>query len=136
MRQINKIIVHCTATPEGRAHTVADVTGWHKERGFNTIGYHWLIGINGELWKGRSEDVIGAHTVGSNHDSIGVSYVGGMTKDMKQAKDTRTEAQKVTLLKLLTNLKKTYPGARIYGHRDFSKKDCPSFNAKKEYANL
>jgi len=136
MRQINKIIVHCTATPEGRAHTVADVTGWHKERGFNTIGYHWLIGINGELWQGRPEDVIGAHTVGANADSIGISYVGGMTKDMKVSKDTRTEAQKATLLKLLQNLKKTYPGAKIYGHRDFAKKDCPSFNAKKEYQSL
>ena len=136
MRTINKIIIHCTATPEGRTVTVADVDKWHREKGWNGIGYHYLIGLNGEIWKGRDESIIGAHTEGQNANSIGVAYVGGMTKDMKSAKDTRTTAQKISLLNLIKQLKIKYPTAKIYGHRDFSSKACPSFDAKNEYKNL
>ena len=50
MRTVDKIIIHCTATPEGRPVTIADVDKWHKERGFAGIGYHYLIGLNGEIW--------------------------------------------------------------------------------------
>ena len=98
MRTVDKIIIHCTATPEGRPVTIADVDKWHKERGFVGIGYHYLIGLNGEIWKGRDEWKIGAHTLGENQRSIGIAYVGGMTKDMKKAKDTRTELQKKSML--------------------------------------
>ena len=136
MRTINKIIIHCTATPEGRTVTVADVDKWHREKGWNGIGYHYLIGLNGEIWKGRDESIIGAHTEGQNANSIGVAYVGGMTKDMKSAKDTRTTAQKISLLNLIKQLKIKYPTAKIYGHRDFSSKACPSFDAKNEYKNI
>jgi len=130
MRKINKIIIHCTATPEGRVTTVADVTAWHRQRGFNTIGYHYLIGLNGEIWKGRDESIIGAHCEGHNSDSIGVCYVGGLTKDGKIAKDTRTISQQASLLKLIKELKVKYPNATIHGHNEFSNKSCPSFNVK------
>ena len=136
MRFINKIIIHCTATPEGRAHTVSDVDRWHNERGFSEIGYHYLIGLNGEIWKGRSIEKVGAHTTGCNTNSIGIAYVGGMTKDMKSAKDTRTPEQKESLLKLLTELKATYKDVKVYGHRNFANKACPSFDAKKEYREI
>ena len=136
MRTINKIIIHCTATPEGRTVTVADVDKWHREKGWNGIGYHYLIGLNGEIWKGRNESIIGAHTEGYNNNSIGIAYVGGMTKDMKSSKDTRTTEQKISLINLIKQLKQKYPTAKIYGHRDFSSKACPSFDAKNEYKNL
>ncbi len=130
MRKIEKIIIHCTATPEGRTATVADVTAWHKQRGFNTIGYHFLIGINGEVWTGRPVEIIGAHCEGRNADSIGISYVGGLAKDGKTAKDTRTSAQTASLLKLVKELKSKYPNATIHGHNEFAAKACPSFNVK------
>ena len=133
MRPVNKIIVHCTATPEGRAHTVKDVDTWHRQRGFNGIGYHYLIGINGEVWTGRPIEKAGAQTEGYNAASIGVAYVGGMDKEMKNPKDTRTPAQKDSLAKLLKELVIKYPNAEIYGHRDFAKKACPSFDARNEY---
>ena len=133
MRPINKIIVHCTATPEGRTHTVKDVDTWHRQRGFNGIGYHYLIGINGEVWEGRPIEKAGAHTEGYNSTSIGIAYVGGMDKEMKNPKDTRTQAQKDSLAKLLKELVIKFPNAEIYGHRDFAKKACPSFDAKEEY---
>ena len=136
MRTVDKIIIHCTATPEGRPVTIADVDKWHKERGFAGIGYHYLIGLNGEIWKGRDEWEIGAHTLGENQRSIGIAYVGGMTKDMKKAKDTRTELQKKSMLKLIKELKTKYHNVEVYGHRDFAKKDCPSFDAKNEYINI
>ena len=136
MRTVDKIIIHCTATPEGRIVTVADVDKWHKERGWSGIGYHYLIGLKGEIWKGRPEWKIGAHTVGENAKSIGIAYAGGMTKDMKKAKDTRTPEQKAALLKLINDLKSRYHDAKVYGHRDFAKKDCPSFDAKNEYRNV
>lgn len=136
MRTIKEIIIHCTATPEGRAVSVADVTAWHKQRGFNTIGYHYLIGLNGELWKGRNELTIGAHCIGHNSYSIGVCYVGGLAIDGKTAKDTRTGAQKVSLEKLIRELKLKYPYATIHGHNEFAAKACPSFNVKAWCKNI
>ena len=133
MRTINKIIIHCTATPEGRAHTVADVDAWHRQRGFNGIGYHYLIGLNGEVWTGRAIEKAGAHTEGYNAASIGIAYVGGMDKEMKNPKDTRTQAQKDSLARLIKELVIKFPKAEVYGHRDFAKKACPSFDARNEY---
>ena len=134
MRTVNKIIIHCTATPEGRHHTVADVTEWHMARGFQTIGYHYLIGMNGEIWTGRPIEHIGAHVTGHNTGSIGVCYVGGLDANSKP-KDTRTPAQKESLLKLLKELKQNYPSATIHGHKEFANKACPCFEVS-EYTNL
>ena len=136
-RNIKEIIVHCTATPEGRVETVDSIRRMHKAQGWSDIGYHYLIGLNGERWNGRSVDLIGAHCEGHNANSIGVCYVGGVDKKM-QAKDTRTQKQKESLLALLNDLRKLYPRAKIYGHRDFDRKGkaCPSFDATNEYKNI
>ncbi len=136
MRTINEIIVHCSATPEGRPTTVGDIRAWHKQRGFKDVGYHYVVYLDGSIHAGRPESAIGAHCTGHNRNSLGVCYVGGMTRDMKAAKDTRTDAQKRALVLLLKELKRRYPSAKIYGHRDFAAKACPSFDARKEYANL
>ena len=135
-RTINEIIVHCTATPEGRIETVQSIRNMHKAKGWSDIGYHYLIGLNGECWEGRNVNLIGAHCEGHNSNSIGVCYVGGVDKKM-QAKDTRTEKQKDALVALLKDLRKLYPKAKIYGHHDFNKgKSCPCFDAKNEYKNI
>lgn len=139
-RPIKEIIIHCTATPEGRAVTPAEIRNWHKARGFSDIGYHYIIGLNGEIWTGRDVDIQGAHCADGGHNrySIGVCYVGGLTRDGKTNKDTRTLKQKAALLSLLYDLKKFYPEAGIYGHCDFDQhgKTCPNFKAKNEYRNL
>lgn len=98
MRKINKIIIHCSATPEGREITVEDITLWHKKRGFKTIGYHYIIYLDGSIHIGRPEEEIGAHCVGQNSNSIGICYIGGMDIENKRPKDTRTDAQKRSLL--------------------------------------
>lgn len=136
-RYITKIIVHCSATPEGKDYTTADIKRWHLARGFSDIGYHYVIYRDGSIHKGRDEKVAGAHCTGQNTCSIGVCYIGGVANDGKQTpKDTRTLQQKNALLALLKDLKSKYPQAKIYSHRDFANKACPSFDATKEFANL
>ena len=135
-RNIKEIIVHCSATPEGKDFTVADIKRWHLARGFSDIGYHYVIYRDGSIHTGRDESIIGAHCTGHNTNSIGVCYIGGCVSNGKTPKDTRTEAQKVSLLKLLSELKKKYPEAKIYPHYKFAAKACPSFNAEEEYKNI
>ena len=137
MRKINKIIIHCSATPEGREHDVADIRRWHLKRGFNDIGYHYLIHIDGTIEEGRPINKQGAHCSGQNRGSIGICYVGGMSKDMKKAKDTRTQAQKDSLIKLMHELIYKYnKDMTIHGHNEYANKAFPSFNGQEEYANL
>lgn len=135
MRTINEIIVHCTATKEGKSVKVEDINRWHKERGWNMIGYHYVVYLDGTIHQGRSEDQIGAHCLKHNTNSIGVVYVGGLDANGKP-KDTRTEAQKTALRKLLTELKRKYPKATIHSHKDFAPKACPSFDATHEYKDI
>lgn len=141
-RRIDEIIVHCTATPEGRDYTVDQCRDDHKKRGFSDIGYHYVIYRDGTTHEGRNVDVSGAHCVDHNAHSIGISYVGGVENlpgvpyNKLKPKDTRTPEQKAELLSLLMDLKKLYPKAKIYGHRDFASKPCPSFDAKKEYERV
>ena len=136
MRYITEILIHCSATPEGRDYTVDDIRKWHRQRGFNDIGYHYVIYRDGTIHKGREEEFVGAHCKGHNSRSIGICYIGGMTADNHSPKDTRTDEQKASLLSLLGRLKAQYPGAVIRGHRDFANKACPCFDATDEYKNL
>lgn len=135
-RSITEIIIHCTATPEYRDITVTDIRRWHKAQGWSDIGYHYVIYLDGSIHPGRDVDVAGAHTSGHNQHSIGVCYVGGVATDGRTAKDTRTASQRLALVTLLKDLRKLYPQAKIYGHRDFAVKACPSFDARTEYKNI
>ena len=130
MRKINLIIVHCSATPEGKDFTVDDITRWHKARGFKTIGYHYVIYRDGSIHKGRPVSEEGAHCVGHNANSIGVCYIGGLAADGKTPKDTRTDAQKSSLRELVAKLKAEYPGITVHGHNEFANKACPCFDVK------
>lgn len=147
-RAISRIIVHCTATPEGQDTTVEAIRKNHTApkdkggRGWSDIGYHYVVYRDGTVHEGRDVNISGAHCSGYNTGSIGVCYVGGLEyrpgvayKDLKP-KDTRTAAQKAGLLKLLKELKALYPKATIHGHREFANKACPCFDAKEEYKSL
>ena len=150
MRNIKYIIVHCSATAEGRDFHAKDIDRWHRQRGFNGIGYHYVVDLDGKIEAGRPESQTGAHCQGYNSVSIGVCYIGGLGKDGKTPKDTRTAGQKDSLRRLLIELKRKYPSAIICGHRDMSPdknhdgkiepwewmKACPSFDAKKEYQDI
>ena len=142
MRHINKIILHCSATCEGKHYDVDEIRKWHVEgRGWKDIGYHYVIYLDGTIHEGRPVEQSGAHTKGLNRNSIGICYIGGVSniKDKRgkfPAKDTRTPEQKESLLLLLKTLKKMHPNATIHGHNEFSAKACPCFNANEEYCNI
>ncbi len=139
MRVINKIIIHCAATPEGKDYTVEQIRQWHttpkpKGNGWKDIGYHFVIYRDGSIHPGRPIEQIGAHTSGYNANSIGICYIGGCAKDGKTPKDTRTEAQRSALVRLVAELCAKFPGATVHGHNEFANKACPSFNVQKEFA--
>lgn len=134
MRTINKIIIHCSATPEGKHFTVSDIDHWHRQRGFAGIGYHYVIYLDGSVHEGRPLEQQGAHTYGQNTSSIGVCYIGGVAADGRTPKDTRTYKQKEALKKLVDELKTRFPEATIHGHCEFANKACPSFDVQKEFA--
>ena len=129
MRQITQIILHCSATPEGKDFSSADIDRWHKARGFKMIGYHYVIYRDGSIHTGRPLEMVGAHCKGHNAHSIGICYIGGL--DPKgRPKDTRTPAQKDSLWSLVQALLKQFPNATVHGHREFANKDCPCFDMK------
>lgn len=136
MNKITELIVHCSATAEGKDFTTADIRRWHKAQGYSDIGYHYVVYRDGSIHQGRGEAIMGAHCKGHNAHSLGICYIGGVAADGKTPKDTRTAAQTAALRALLVRLKKKYPDAKIYGHRDFAAKACPSFDARKEYADI
>lgn len=138
MRKIREIINHCSATVEGQHVTVETITRWHKRRNppFRTIGYHFVIYLDGTIHEGRPVSETGAHVSGRNRDTIGICYIGGYDKN-KRPKDTRTPAQKAALLSLHRRLLKEYPAIEeISGHREYANKACPCFDARAEYQHL
>ena len=138
MRKISLIVIHCSATRADRDFTAKDVDTAHRFRGFSCWGYHYYIRKSGQIEPMRDEDTVGAHARGFNAISLGVCYEGGLDENGYPA-DTRTQAQRFTLLDLLTILRHQYPKAQILGHYQLSAsihKACPCFDCRKEYAEL
>lgn len=140
MRVINDIIVHCSGTKRKVDIGVKEIKAYHTAPkphgcGWQDIGYHYVIRLDGTIEKGRRISKAGAHCFGHNSHSIGVCYVGGLD-DSGDAADTRTPEQKSALLKLITNLVRMYR-CDVHGHRDYTKlKPCPCFDAHSEYTNI
>lgn len=133
MRELKRIILHCTATPEGKHFDVDTIRRWHvKDRGWRDIGYHYVIYIDGSLHEGRPLEQIGAHTSGHNKDSIGIVYVGGCDSKMK-AKDTLNEAQETTMVNLIKALREEHGPLTLHGHNEFAAKACPSFKVYEKF---
>ena len=147
-RKIDRLIVHCSATPEGKEYSSKTISDWHHDSKFSSykdantgklmyVGYHYLIHLDGSIEVCRPENIRGCHVTNYNANSIGICYIGGVANDSKLTpKDTRTDAQKASLLKLLKVLKERFPAATIHGHNTFANKACPSFDAKAEYSTL
>ena len=129
-RTINKIIIHCTATRASQDCTVQLIDQWHRQRGFNGIGYHYVIYRDGSVHEGRPLSKVGAHCTGQNSDSIGIAYCGGVAEDGVTPQDNRTDAQKASIRQLINELRQAYGDIPVYGHRDFANKACPSYDAK------
>ena len=153
MKRIDAIVIHCSATREGQDVRASDIDKWHKERGFKMIGYNYVIDLDGAIEIGRPLTMDGAHCnlkgfsdESYNKHSIGICYVGGLDKD-GNPKDTRTDAQKLSLHKLVNDLLMEYPIVEVIGHRDASPdlnndgeitknewvKTCPCFDVRSEF---
>ncbi len=145
MRDINHIVIHCSASVEGKDYKRDYIYGVHKAKGFSDVGYHYIILLDGTIVKGRSVAKVGAHVKGSNYNSIGVCYIGGLNTDRKP-KDTRTIPQIHALRACVDMLKIRFPDSDVLGHRDYSPdlngdgqitsdewmKACPCFDVKTE----
>lgn len=155
-KDIDAIVIHCSATPEGEDVRAADIDKFHREkRGFKMIGYHYVIDLDGTIEEGRPLTMNGAHCEKPgfsgrpyNEHSIGICYIGGVAKDGKTPKDTRTPEQREAIRKLIWDLFDRFPNiVEILGHRDASPdkngdgmiskwewmKACPSFDVKAEF---
>jgi len=131
-RPIRELIVHCAATAEGKDYTIDDIRAWHKLRGFSDVGYHYVIYRDGRVMVGRPIGQVGAHVEGHNTGTVGISYIGGVTADGKTPKDTRTAAQRASMLWLVQQLCKKYPITNVTGHNQYAAKACPSFDVRKD----
>ena len=145
MRQINLIVIHCSATKENQPFTLQALEASHRKRGFYGIGYHYYIRQSGEVINTRPLSRIGAHAKGHNRYSIGICYEGGLDKDGKP-KDTSTPEQRAALRRLVNELLARFPGCKVCGHRDLSPdlnhngkiepyewtKQCPCFDVVTE----
>lgn len=134
-RPIDEVIWHCAATREGQDFTVADIRAWHKQRGFSDVGYHYVVYRDGRILLGRPIGQIGAHCAdgGKNRGTIGCCYIGGVAADGKTPKDTRTPAQRASMLWLTQQLIAQHRGIkRVTGHNAYSSKACPSFDVRKD----
>ena len=128
MRTITLIIIHCSATPDGRSLSFEECRRDHiMHRHFRDIGYHFYITRDGTVHDGRPIEKVGAHCEGHNSHSIGICYEGGLDANGKPA-DTRTEAQRKAMKSLVERMHRLFPKALIVGHHDLNPtKACPCF---------
>lgn len=145
MREIDLIVIHCSATRVDRNITAQDIDSAHKVRGFSCWGYHYYVRKSGKIELMRPLDIVGAHARGYNAKSIGICYEGGLDVNGKAA-DTRTPMQKAALHGLVADLLNRFPGCKVRGHRDLSPdrnyngvidrwermKECPCFDVCEE----
>lgn len=131
MRNIDKIIIHCSATPPDMDIGAEEIRRWHVNgNGWSDIGYHYVIKRDGMVDAGRDVEITGAHTKGHNKGSIGICMVGGIDSE-GNAQNNFTRRQFKTLENMVRFMKATYKNATIHGHREFANKACPSFDVQK-----
>lgn len=125
IRKITKIVIHCSDSPDDKDFNVDDIRQWHKKRGWNDVGYHFVITRSGELQLGRDIEIIGAHTRGYNSNSIGICWVGSKLISL-EAYSTLVQI----CLKLLD--KYNLSCENILGHSELNPhKTCPNLNMEK-----
>mgnify|MGYP003642311506 FL=1 len=118
---MKELIIHCSATPNGRHHNADEIHRWHLDNGWDGIGYHWVITVDGKLQAGRPEYWMGSHARGHNQSSIGVCMIGT---------DEFNSEQWAILENLVREKMIQYPGIKVIGHNEVSSKTCPGFDVQ------
>ena len=125
---MNKLVIHCSDTPNGREHNAEDIHRWHRERGWDGIGYHYVIKLNGEVETGRPHYWMGSHVKSHNMGALGICLIG---------RDEFTPEQMSALEGLVIPLTILYPNADVVGHCDLDrKKTCPNFDVKSWWVDV
>ena len=145
MAKMKYLVIHCTATPEGRPVTSAEIRHWHTDpvskggRGWNQVGYTDMIHLDGRVERmvKNNEDAnvdqweLTNGAAGYNSISRHIVYVGGLATDGKTPKDTRTAAQTTAMINYVRDFHNRFPQIRIVGHHDLNPgKACPSFDVQ------
>lgn len=126
--KLSRIVIHCSDTPNGRETSAEDIHRWHLERGWDGIGYHQVIKLDGTVENGRPHYWIGSHASGFNQNSLGICLIG---------RDEFSDAQWRSLEGLVLALHSEYPDAEVLGHHDLnSHKPCPNFDVKEWWATV
>lgn len=138
MSRITHIVIHYSATYEDQNLSVKDIDAMHRARGWSGVGYHWVIGRDGNVEAGRPETQVGAHVGGQNTGKIGICCIGGINRATGPNKgvDNRTPAQIDALIKLIRECLERYPGAKVVGHRDLAATQCPGFDVASWWAGV
>ena len=141
MARLEFLVLHCSATPEGRDVKAETIIKWHTDpkpngKGWSRPGYSQVVELDGTVktlhnfdtdeWVDANEVTNGVR--GINGKSRHFCYIGGLSANAKEAKDTRTEAQKSALETLVKHFVLLHPDVKIAGHNQFAAKACPSFN--------
>jgi N-acetylmuramoyl-L-alanine amidase len=141
-KKIKFLCIHCTATPEGRDMTAKQIKDYHTlpvakgGRGWKTAGYVDVIRLDGSIENivpyddneyMESREITNG-VLNMNSITRSFVYVGGMSKDMKQPKDTRTEAQNEAMAAYIKKVIEAIPDILVAGHNQFAAKACPSFD--------
>jgi len=135
MRQINTIILHCTATRFDHDVTIDDIRVWHVARGWKREGYHFLIRLDGTIERGRPIDMIGAHAKGFNRNSIGIAYAGGIDDDGCHV-NTMNKDQTDAMFVLIDSLAVVFGQLQLIGHNDVTdRKTCPNFDVSEWWSS-
>lgn len=138
-KNVKYIVIHYTATAFESDFSAADIDAMHKQRGWSGIGYHKCIRKSGLVEDGRPLRKRGAHVKGHNHHSVGICYEGGVyADDPDTGLDTRTDAQKESMERVIRDMLDRYPGAKVVGHRDMpdAATQCPGFDVAAWWAEV
>lgn len=143
-KPLKYLVLHCTATPEGREVTANDIRQWHTSpksqggRGWKQVGYRRIIHLDGtvtELVENNDDGTVDPWEItngveGKNSECEHWVYSGGVDKDGKTPKDTRTQAQLARMEKDIKDFYYRFHWVKIVGHNYFANKACPSFDVQ------
>ncbi|XP_058489182.1 peptidoglycan recognition protein 5 [Solea solea] len=134
-----RVIIHHTALPgckgleECKQQIFSIQRGHMVDRGFDDIGYNFLIGQDGRVFEGRGWGVVGAHSRGNNHDSVGIAFMGNFNND-SPSKDAILSVNQ--LLQSGVSRGFLHADFSLLGHRDLGNTQCPGENLYAALAQL